>query len=548
MYVRYLHKCLFLLLLTFLSIGSFGQGSVPLGINYQAVARDNFGKELANKSIDVRFSIVSENPLGTLVYQELHSAVITSKYGVFSLVIGKGVQTGGTVGNISEISWSQSLHYLKVEVKFDNSFIDMGTMQFLSVPYALYAQKSLEPGPQGIRGDEGPQGIQGIQGDKGDTGPQGVKGDTGPQGQQGVQGQKGDPGDPASDNQTLSFDGTNLSISVGNGGPPSTVNLSTLNMPHQLTLVGDTLSILGGNKVVLPDQIQDLQIDNNNILKITKNINATPIDLTRFLDDKQQLTFNGANNILTISGGNSVDLSPMKQDLTLNGNNLSITNPLSTTPVDLSKYLQSLAFNSATNILSVSNSNSVDLTPLKVIQDLSLTGNELSLSNSSANIDLSKYMDNTDNQTLTYNPITYNLSISGGNNVSLGSIIAFRAKKNTSDTEPTFMTDYDFIAGTIDYNDGGSYDNITGIFNAPSAGIYSFNVCYTATGSGDSRSLKISLNGSLYEILNSGITAGTYLTRQITMKLAASDKVKVIINIGTGYDSGTGSFSGYRVY
>jgi hypothetical protein len=476
-------------------------------------------------------------------------------------------------------------------------------MQFLSVPYALFAQKSLEAGPQGMKGDIGPQGLQGDQGEKGDIGPQGLKGDTGPQGMQGVQGLKGDQGDPATDNQTLSFDGSNLSISMGNGGTPSTVNLSTLNVPHQLTILGDTLSIMGGNKVGLPNQIQNLQLDNNNILRIDKNPNATAIDLTRFLDDKQQLSFNSTNNFVTISGGNTIDLTPMKQDLLLTGNTLSITNKLTPAAIDLSKYLQTLTFNSTSNILSLSDGNTVDLTPIK--QDLLLTGNTLSITNkltptpidlskylqqlvftpadnkleivggnivdltpikqdlylnTSTNkltitnktsptvIDLTPYLDNTDNQTLSYNSSTYTLSLTNGGSVTLGSMIAFRAKKSTSDTEPTFMTDYDFIAGTVDYNDGGAYDNITGIFNAPSAGIYSFNVSYNAIGSADSRILKISLNGSLYEILNSGITAGSSLTRQITMKLAASDKVKVIINIGTGFDSGTGSFSGYRVY
>ena len=125
-----------LLVFIFVSSISFGQ-SVPLGIFYQAVARDNFGKELTNRDIDVRFSIISENPLGTLVYQELHSDVITSKYGVFSLIIGHGIPTGGIYGELSQINWSKAFHYLKVEVKFENDFIDMGTMQFLAVPYAL---------------------------------------------------------------------------------------------------------------------------------------------------------------------------------------------------------------------------------------------------------------------------------------------------------------------------------------------------------------------------------------------------------------------------
>jgi hypothetical protein len=254
-------SCYVLLFFLLFGSASFGQ-NVPLGIFYQAVARDNYGKELVNKDIDVKFSIISGNPLGTLVYQELHAHVTTTKFGVFSLIIGHGTPTGGLYGELSQIQWGQAYHYLKVEVKFDNDFIDMGTMQFLAVPYALYAQKSLEPGPAGQKGDPGP---------------------------------KGDSGDPASDNQSLSFNGDNLSISGGN-----TVNLSTLNVPHQLTLLGDTLSIFGGNKVGLTNQIQDLQLDVNNKLKITKNASATAIDLTKFT---QSLSFNQDNYQLSLSNG-----------------------------------------------------------------------------------------------------------------------------------------------------------------------------------------------------------------------------------------------------
>ncbi len=287
-------------LLIFFLIGStsFGQ-NVPLGIFYQAVARDNNGKELVNKDIDVKFSIISGNPLGTVVYQELHSVVNTTKYGVFSLIIGHGTQTGGLYSDLSQIQWNQAFHYLKVEVKFDNDFINMGTMQFLAVPYALYAQKSLEPGPQGP---------------------------------------KGDPGDPASDNQTLSFNGNNLSISNGN-----TVNLSTLNVPHQLTLIGDTLSILGGNKVALTNQIQDLQLDVNNLLKITKNPSATVIDLSKF---NQSLSFNPSDNKLTISGGTSpVDLTSLKNDA----------------DSDPTNELQTLTYDKNTGDLSISSKNTVNL-------------------------------------------------------------------------------------------------------------------------------------------------------------------------------------------
>jgi hypothetical protein len=287
-----------LLMLLLAGSVSFGQ-NVPLGIFYQAVARDNFGKELVNKSIDVKFSIISGNPLGTVVYQELHSGITTSKYGVFSLIIGHGTPTGGLYGELSQVQWNTAYHYLKIEVKFDNDFVDMGTMQFLAVPYALYAQKSLEPGPQGP---------------------------------------KGDPGDPASDKQTLSFDGNNLSIANGN-----TVNLSTLNVPHQLTLLGDTLSILGGNKVGLTNQIQDLQLDVNNKLKITKNASATVIDLSKF---NQTLSFNPTDNKLTISGGAAaVDLTALKNDA----------------DSDPTNELQTLSYNKNTGDLTISSKNTVNL-------------------------------------------------------------------------------------------------------------------------------------------------------------------------------------------
>lgn len=431
---------------------SFGQ-NVPLGIFYQAVARDNYGKELINKDIDVKFSIISGNPLGTVVYQELHAHKTTSKFGVFSLIIGQGTPTGGIYGELSQIQWSQAYHYLKVEVKFDNDFIDMGTMQFLAVPYALYAQKSLEPGPAGPKGDPGV---------------------------------KGDPGDPATDNQTLSFNGDNLSISGGN-----TVNLSTLNVPHQLTLLGDTLSILGGNKVGLTNQIQDLQLDINNKLKITKNSAATQIDLSPF---KQNLSYDNTTGSLSISNGTGTDLSVLKT---------------------------------------------------AGIQDIHLTGNQLTIDKNPAStgVDLSKYMDNTDNQTLTYSSSNNSLAIANGNTVSLGNIVAFRAEK--VNPAGSTGTEVPLIFEVVRYNDGLAYNNATGEFLAPSDGIYTFNVRYDAA---IGAKVTLYLNGQPYEIIADVLSNSGAVYRSITMKLTMNNTIKVIVSTGIATQSGTGSFSGFKVY
>jgi hypothetical protein len=458
-----------------------------MGIHYQAVARDNFGKELANKVIDVRFSIISDNPLGTVAYQELHSKIITSRYGVFSLVIGHGTPTGGTCLTLSQVSWSSALHFLKVEVKFESSFIDMGTMQFLAVPYALYAQKSLEPGPQGLKGDPGPQG------------------------QQGVQGLKGERGDPATDDQTLSFDGSNISISGGN-----TVNLSSLLSPHQLTILGDTLSIMGGNKVALPNQIQDLQLDLNNKLKISKNSSATEIDFTRFLDDKQTLTFNSVDNTLNISGGNSVNLTSLKND--------ADADPLN--------EIQTLNFTTADNKLYISGvATPVDLTDLKNDADANPT-NEI--------------------QTLSFDKNSGDLTISSKPPVNINYSIGFKAKKSTTQTGLTITQTYPFVNGEPEfiegiYNSVLCYDAANGTFTVPSTGIYTFNIYYKADGSGSSRILTLLKNEVVLEIIGPDISAGSEINKWVTYKLNQGDILRLTIYTGMSTVSGTGSFIGYKV-
>jgi hypothetical protein len=500
--------------------------SVPQGIHYQAVARDNTGKEMSDRTIDVRFSIISGTPLGPMVYQELHQAVRTTRYGVFTLMIGSGIPTGGTVGELSQITWGAAAHYLKVEVKFLSDFSDMGTMQFLSVPYALFAAKSLEPGPAGPVGPVGPAGQQGVQ---------------------------GPPGDPASDKQVLSFEGTNLTIT---GNPGNTVNLSALindadanptNEIQYLSLKGDTLSITQGNFVTFAtldiddadadptNEIQDLRLTGN-ILKITRNGEATEIDLTKYLDntDEQVLTWNPATRVLGLTNsGFTIDLS------------------------------RSLSFDTGTNILSMAGGNTVDLTPLKndadsnptnEIQDLNLTGDVLKITNnaSASNINLGVYRDNTDNQTLTYNPSTYNLSVSGGNTVSLGSMVAFRAGIATSfdlpNNTPTSLIFNQVTGGNL-YNDGG-YNSSNGVFKAPVAGIYSFGVSLNLMAS--SSSIILYLDGAPYETIIGPTGSAGQFRGTIVLKLNEDSEVNLYITQTNGFPipaySISGTFSGFRVY
>ena len=131
-------------------------GQVPQGVNYQAVAYDANGFELSNKEVGVRISIVEGSAFGMPQLVEEHD-VTTTDQGLFSIIIGQGAILGGEVASLLDIPWGSNTYFLKIELDIENngSYMDFGTQQFMSVPYALYADSSGTPGPEG---PEGPQG------------------------------------------------------------------------------------------------------------------------------------------------------------------------------------------------------------------------------------------------------------------------------------------------------------------------------------------------------------------------------------------------------
>jgi hypothetical protein len=184
------------------------QEAPPQGINYQAVAIDNSGKEIvgidvtgkpvAEKEIRVRFSIVKSSTSGTLTYRETH-LLTTDAYGLFNTVIGQGIPDSSPMA-FSEIDWGTGYHFLKVEIdiKGGTDYKDMGTQQLWSVPYALYS-KYADAAGNGIESvtDNGDgsltftyidgstyttsplTGLAGAQGPQGEPGPQGPAGANG---------------------------------------------------------------------------------------------------------------------------------------------------------------------------------------------------------------------------------------------------------------------------------------------------------------------------------------------------------------------------------
>jgi len=121
------------ILITLLTYNLYAQvpgiGQVPLGIKYQAVARDAQGQPMNSEDITLQFTILRDN---TPVFAEVQ-AVNTNDVGLFVLTIGEINNT-----DFSNIDWRLGDHFLKVEVN-DGGWQDLGTHQLLSVPYAVIA-------------------------------------------------------------------------------------------------------------------------------------------------------------------------------------------------------------------------------------------------------------------------------------------------------------------------------------------------------------------------------------------------------------------------
>lgn len=128
------------LLICCLFITSLAFAQAPQAISYQAILRNASGSVQANSTADLRFSILQGSVTGTAVYVETHS-VTTDTYGSFNLAIGNGTPTTGV---FASINWANGPYFLQTEMDTasNGSYMVLSTSQFLSVPYALYAERS----------------------------------------------------------------------------------------------------------------------------------------------------------------------------------------------------------------------------------------------------------------------------------------------------------------------------------------------------------------------------------------------------------------------
>ncbi len=109
---------------------------VPGKINYQGAAVDSLGKPMKNQTIALKLSVLDSSSSGAAAYVESHSTP-TNGSGMFSLKIGGGTAVSGT---FDSIPWANGRNkYLKTELNQNGTWINLGTSQLVSVPYALHA-------------------------------------------------------------------------------------------------------------------------------------------------------------------------------------------------------------------------------------------------------------------------------------------------------------------------------------------------------------------------------------------------------------------------
>ncbi|MES2567058.1 MAG: hypothetical protein V4565_09350 [Bacteroidota bacterium] len=133
-------KLLFTFLISF-TIVSYGQA--PQEISYQGVARNVSGSLLSNQNIGIKLDLHMGSSGGAVVFSESHNKT-TNAFGLFTLEIGSVNNAAFTA-----INWANGPYFLEVSMDpaGGSAYTSVGTQQFMSVPYALYAQTSGNAAP-----------------------------------------------------------------------------------------------------------------------------------------------------------------------------------------------------------------------------------------------------------------------------------------------------------------------------------------------------------------------------------------------------------------
>jgi hypothetical protein len=288
------------LIAVFMSLSLLAQ--TPQSFKYQTVARNNAGDILASQNISFRMTIVQGELPGTVVYTETH-ATTTNASGLATLEIGRGTPV---TGSFATINWSTTPIFLKTEIDPTGSsaFVEMGTSELLSVPFALFAENT-------------------ANNDDADA-------------------------DPANELQSLSKDGQTVTLSNGGGSFTDEVNDADADPANELqTLTQNGLDVSlsqGGGTINVADndnnpanELQQISKAGNTVTLSQGGGSFTDENTTYIAGSGLQLTGTTFSNTasdqtVTLQGTGAATVSGTYPNFTVNANpaDTSATNELQT--------------------------------------------------------------------------------------------------------------------------------------------------------------------------------------------------------------------------
>ena len=363
MHTMFARTSSFFIALLFIGFAGFAQA--PNLLNYQGVARNAVGNPLPNQTMNLRLSVHNLTASGATVYSETR-VIKTNLGGLFSVQIGSAGSTSAT-GTIGAVKWLLGDKYLQVEIDAasNNNYLNMGTVQLVSVPYAFNAGSannaatvttnanltgaitsngnitslSASPALTGVptaptaalgtntnqiattefvtaaalTGPAGAKGIQGLPGAVGPAGPQGIQGVPGPIGATGSVANVGAiSGTPTANGASISYGILSLAPADANNGGVITTGsqtfsgAKTFNSPINGSISGNAATAsLASTVTTNANLIGDVtSIGNATIIgaeKVTNSMLAGSIDLTSKVTGSLPIA-NGGTGATTLTG------------------------------------------------------------------------------------------------------------------------------------------------------------------------------------------------------------------------------------------------------
>lgn len=212
----------FIFLFWAMALSTLVMAQVPFQFNFQTVARNAQGNPLTEQAVSFRLSVLQYSISGDPVFIETQSTQ-TNTFGLANLLVGSGTSVLGT---LDAVDWEDGPYFLQVEIDLLNGIVFefAGVSPLLSVPYALHAKTTEQPGP------EGPAGMsaydvwlaEGNAGSEADflnalVGPQGPAGDPGSGGGGNTLGEAYNQGG-AGEGRTIISDAGAVEINLTGGG------------------------------------------------------------------------------------------------------------------------------------------------------------------------------------------------------------------------------------------------------------------------------------------------------------------------------------------